>query len=207
MDREINRSPGEIPEGISFGNKVVKLPNTSRAFDKAIWRQACIPNNPKVLYGSYTWVEKGENLIEFTILTPKTGIPIIDFFKEKNYNKIYIRSPVCGLLLHDEHYFEAYDHTSLLLPDYEEPASSGSYMFSDLCDFCWDHREFIFYKSSGVGGESDDKSLSQSFEEQKNRSCELVDAMPEFKSYFQEARTKYPQLRPYLKHLYAIQEQ
>jgi len=202
MASDTNRSNRGIPAGISFGNKVLKLPHASTVFDRAIWIQACLRNNPRVLFDNYTWVKKGENLIEFTILTPKIGIPFVDFFVEKNYNKIYIPSPVSGLLLYTSYGFgdrnKNYGQTTFLLPDDEPPANGGEFMFSRLCN--WDHREYIFYKPSEFSS-FNDQNLSEDFAEQKSRSCEYFEAMPEFESHFREARTKHPELRPYLKHL------
>ena len=89
--------------------------------------------------------------------------------------------------------------TCLLLPDDEPPAANGNYIFSELCDFCWEHREYIFYKHSKYN--LNDQKLTETFEEQQNRTCTYVDAMPEYAGEFRTARNRHPELRPYIKHL------
>lgn len=200
-----SREPGVIPPGIVFGRNVIKLPHTSNVFNRAIWIQACLLDNPSTLFKPYTWVSRGESLVRLLITTPRTGIPLLDFFMDRNYNSIHIPSPVSGLLLRSGHdYGEANNwqfNTTLLLPDDEPPPMSGDNMFTALCNFCWDYREYIFFKPSEFKGKFNDDKLRADFSEQKQRQCRIDVALPEFEGYFQEARTRHTQLRPYLKHL------
>lgn len=209
MSVEQLRNPGDIPSGITFGNKVAILPLTPGIFDRAIWIQACLSNNPKVLYKPYTWINRGENLMEFTILTPKTGIPLIDLLANRVYNKIYLKSPVSGLILNSRHDFSSmmddssaiYTSTSILLPDNEPTANNGEYIFGDLCNFCWENRSYIFYKPREFRGHLDDVKLHNIFSKVIQKTCSYSEAMPYFEPYFQEASNRHSQLRPYLKHL------
>lgn len=195
-----------VPHGITFGSKVVKLPDTSQIFNRALWIQACI-QNPVTLGTYYTWIDRGSNLAKYIILTHKIGIGLFKFITPKDLTKIFLRSPVSGLLIHCGHYFGDADNsscrTTLLLPDDEPPAENGEFMFGQLCNFGWDHRESIFMKPTEFRNSNafSDASLKSSFKEQVSRVCQVSDALPKFNESFQEARTRHPELRPYLKHL------
>lgn len=200
-------APGNIPPGITFGEKVLMVPDTSYIFDRPIWIQACIKHNPKELHAPYTWITWGDPFAKFTILTPKTGVLIIDFFANKS-NQVFLRNPVRGLLTHS---YQGYggnnraDHntvrTALLLPVDEPLAENGDYIFSDLCGFCWGWKEYIFYKPSEFRNKFNDEKLCEAFDEQINRKCDYINAIPKYERYLDEARTKHAQLRPFLKHL------
>lgn len=195
----------QIPPGITFGNRILKIPHTSRVFDRAIWIQACLRDNPKEIKPNYQWVNRGETLFSFTILTSKTGSKFFDIFAGQNENEITIPAPASGIILHTSHFFGDNEpnglHTAMLIPEDEPEALTGHSIFHSLCSFCWDYRDYIFFKPSEFEGRFNDENLRGAFEEQRSRNCTIHTAMPEYRDYLNEMRTRHPENRPYIKHL------
>jgi hypothetical protein len=198
----IPRKP--VPGGITFGAKVVLLPSLSSIFDRSLWIQAT-RHNPYALHQSHTWIDRGDPLAHVVVDTAKTGVPALDFFLGRNVHQVVVPSPVSGLMLYPNlDYGNASDRSAaLLLPDDEPPAESGRFMYRALCDLCWTHREYIFYQPKELkrSGYYNDAVLDEAFKDQMSRTCAEADALPRYKDYFDEARTRYPELRPLLKHL------
>ena len=70
----MTHNPRGIPDGVKFGNKVVRIPPTRQNFDRPIWVQTKCGGRPKESCEQYTWVKKGENLVKFII--PITAVPL-----------------------------------------------------------------------------------------------------------------------------------
>lgn len=202
-------SPGEIPTGITFGDKVALIPALSFIFSHSGHL-----TNDLYRHKSYTWIKRGDPIGEYRISTPKVDIPIIKFFLTEDEHKVIVRSPVSGLIIFPFYDYgaEDYDYNvsesspplrmTILLPDDEPPAEDGHYLSSDICRVCWEHRHFFLKPSrywSMAGYEENE--LKEFLDKQKKYLCKYYNAMPHFEKYFQEARTRYPQLRPFLKHL------
>ena len=208
MVRNRRAAPGEIPLGITLGNKVVEIPEVDHHFAGPL-RGKDFSGHPRGIHAPGTWINRGDPITRLELLTPKTVIPILYFFVPKVVNRIYLRSPVSGLLLDSavglantmRPVFGS--PTSLLLPDDEPPAESGHYMFSELCNFCRVHRGYFLKQvvDFGSGKSLTEQQFMKGLEWQENLSCEIYDAMPRYKAYFQRIRNQRPEWRPLLKHL------
>lgn len=188
-----------IPEGITFGSQVYIVPPVLSQLS----HRANLSNTEN--NKSYHWVDRGDTIAEFTLLTNWNSIPGLNIlFGEKEYT-VDIRSPVSGLFIHrglDFCYAESRSLTAILLPDDEHPAENGHYMFDKLKRLCWSHRATYLKPSRYWSmGAFDVDNLRNILDEQVSFKGQYVDAMPTYSDYFNEARTKHPNLRPYLKHL------
>lgn len=203
--------PAEVPAGITFGVKMLLVPAVSDVF-----------SHSGSLVGlregkSYSWIKRGDAIARYSMSVRKLDVPVLGAVLGDTEHTAEIRSPVSGLIIHSDyrHGLDTYDfkrfgdpdfsppvRMAILLPDDEPPPESGSYMFRDLITCCWNNRA-PFLKPSrrwsmAAYAESDFKTHC---DEQYDLVPHIVDAMPRYSEYFQEARTRYPQLRPYLKHL------
>jgi hypothetical protein len=185
-----------IPEGIMFGKKVAVIPPVSMAFSHSGYMEKGGDINK-----SYTWIDRGSDLGRYIIEADKLNIPALKFFAGTEPQKASIPSPVSGLLIHSSYDF-GLGLTAILLPDDEPEAKGGEYMFRSLCRLCREHKQYFLrpsrYWSMGAWTEDD---LNNIIDEQLSQQCEYVDAIPKYKGYFDEARTRHPNLRPYIRHL------
>lgn len=197
--------PGEIPNGITFGNKVLELPPTAEIF------RFYGMSGPTRLLEPFTWVQRGTPVAVFHYHWPKVPLPFLNLFLGEVEHQHFILCPASGFLLnrlHDTgpaHPAEPSYPTSLLLADDEPPAQNGAYMAEALHRFCRTNLHNL-YRSRYSGyrrtkGEVSEQELETLLDSQLSRTCRYVDAMPKYNEYFEAARTRFPHLRPHLKHL------
>ncbi|MEM1435349.1 MAG: hypothetical protein AAGG11_14920 [Pseudomonadota bacterium] len=197
-----------VPTGITFGDKVLVVPDYSADFTHSGEVVSLLERQ------NYRWVQRGDPIAEFRI----SGSPSDSFLSRLTSTKLHsavIRSPVSGLLLHTAlgsalSGLERWNAQTeppgasfaLLLPDDEPKAESGEYVFADMCRLACDMRHYYFkssrYWSRGAVSPEEFKTLLQ---QQSSAQPKVFDAMPRWLEYFDEARTRKPELRPYLKHL------
>ena len=183
-----------IPEGITFGHKVVVIPSVSNAFTHS-------GDMEERLHRTYKWINRGDPLGHYRIAVDRIDIPVLRFFAGTKPHSAAIPSPVSGLLIHHIYDFGS-DITAVLLPDDEPAAEDGQYMFRSMCHLCIDQQKYFLKPSRYWSLNAYSKQRFQEIiETQLSRSCQYVDAMPRYEDYFDEARTRHPNLRPYLRHL------
>lgn len=199
---------GNVPPGRTLGDKVIEIPEVDHHFARPL-RGKNFSGYPRGIHAPGTWINRGDPITKVELLIPRFGISIVDFFVPKVVNRIFLKSPVSGLLLDSavglsntlRSVFGS--PTSLLLPDDEPPPESGHYMFSELCDFCRAHREYFLPEvvDFGSGKLLTEEEFMKGLEWQENLSCKIYDAMPRYKAYIRRIRTQRPEWRPLLKHL------
>lgn len=195
-----------IPDGITLGNKVLLVP----ALDFLFSHSGSISYRP--VCQSYSWINRGDSICKYFIRTPKSNIPIIKLFAGENTESAIIRSPVSGFILHKTYNYgpEEYDRNndsymvrfSILLPDDEPKPENGSFIFQDACQLASKHKEYFlkpsrYWSMKGVSA----KKFEDTLEQQKAFNCLIVDALPRYQDYLDDARINHPSLRPYIKHL------
>lgn len=164
---------------------------------------------------NYAWIKRGDTIGKYTLSVPRSYVAIVGALAGETEHEVAIPSPASGLLIHsiynygdDEHDFGRADgdapvRMAILLPDDEPPAEDGQFMFSRLVQCVWDHRSpFLRPSRYWTMGPMTESHLRQRLDAQLRLKPHVVDAMPRFEDYFEEARTEFPQLRPHLKHLY-----
>lgn len=183
--------PGIIPDGITFGSKVARIPPVASQL------LHCGKIIGLVSGKNYAWVQRGQPIAKFILYVSK-----------KDRREVYIPAPVSGMLLYTSYEFGDVEidgvgqRMVILLPDDEPPAEGGDYMFSRLCQTCWDFRAPFLVESTHVTSAGmPEESLRSILDEQLTYSCKYASAMPEYNDYFEEARSRHPALRPFLKHL------
>lgn len=142
-----------------------------------------------------------------------------DYFRHimgTKHLSVDVRSPVDGLILHSG--FSHFVHwptqsdpqlelptgtsLSILVADDEPAPEKNEYMYGSALRFIHDHKGPLFRHSRYWSMEPmTDEEFSRLVQYQKDAECLVVDALPEFKDYLDEARTKFPKLRPHIKHL------
>lgn len=185
-----------IPEGITFGKTVAVIPSVSQAFSHSGHLEMS-----GRLHESYTWIDRGSNLDQYTIEVDRLNVPVLKFFAGTKQQTAPIPSPVSGLLVHSSYDF-GMGLTAILLPDDEPRAEEGGYMFRALCHLCTEHKQYFLKPSRywTLGAWSEDR-FNEVIKDQLSQQCKYVDAMPNYKDYFDECRIRHPSLRPHLKHL------
>lgn len=201
--------PGEVPAGITFGRRALLIPAVSDAFRHSGDLTGLRSNHP------YTWVSRGDPIGSYRISVPKTDIPLFSMLVNETVHEVQIPSPASGLVIYSSYNFEndkhdfsriedpsAFYRMTLLLPDDEPPAENGEYMFSVLCQCCWRNRSpFLKPSRSWTWGAFTESGLRECLDDQLQLKPRYVDVMPRFERYLQDARTRYPHLRPHLRHL------
>ncbi len=186
-----------VPEGITFGNRVLRVPSVLIALSHSGFLGDTRSG------GGYTWVNRGDPVGVFHLRTVKPGV--LGWLAGEKVHSVDVPCPASGLFVHRTFDFATSEESSLtaiLLPDDEPTAEDGAYMFSALTRVCWDNRD-TFLKNSrywSMEAFSADE-LKDLLDKQVSLECRTIDAMPRYKDYFDEARTRYPNLRPHLKHL------
>jgi hypothetical protein len=202
--------PGQIPSGITFGRRVLLVASVSDVFSHS----GRIRSTLDSAYCS--WIQRGATIGKYQLdrEAPKKGF----FGKAETVTaEVDIGSPVSGLVLHNDYRFQfdkrdfarkpeseykALARLAILLPDDEPPPMPSSTIFRSMTDICWQGRETFLapsrYWSLPAMTESD---LRDHLDDQLALPHHFVDAMPQYEEYLQDARTRYSELRPHLKHL------
>lgn len=198
-----------IPSGIMFGSKVVVVPGYASGFTHSA-------NIASLLEGqNYRWVQRGEPIGEFRI----RGSFREGLFARLALTKLHtaaIRCPVSGLLLHTtlSHELSGRLKTwntmedpptaalALLLPNDEPKPEPGDYLYSAMCRLAREMKHYYFQKSrhwsmNGFSPEMLDELIAM----QLTARPRIFDGLPRWGDYLDEARTRKPELRPYLNHL------
>lgn len=201
----------DIPQGITFGTKVVVIPGYLSGFTHS--------GNIRTYEEkrNYRWVKRGEPIGEFVIEGSYDDSFLARLFNTKLHSSS-IKSPVSGLVLHPTLSHELHSYLeeknwnsmknppianyALLLPDDEPKPESGNYIYSDMCRLIQNMKHYYFKKSRYWSmGEFSEDGLEGLIKNQLNADPLIFDALPKWSGYLDEARTVYPELRPYLKHL------
>jgi hypothetical protein len=197
--------PVNIPKGIEFGRKVIQIPILSKQFEYPLWVQGCT-RNPISLIDSYCWIDRGSIFAKVAAYSDSIDNDFIKFFYRGFRREVPLKSPVSGLVLNSFYFFgnEDSEHAAIyiLIPNDEPEPEGGGYIFGEVCDFFWDHRESIFLKPSKLKQKFSEDSLRKILDDQKSQVCNTLDALPRFKDHLDEARKKHYDLRPYLRHLH-----
>ena len=196
------KNSGQLPEGIKFSDKVILLPPPVPIFDRALWIQHTNPSLHPIEHSEYgKWINRGDNLFSFYIHT--------SFF---NATDVTIPSPVSGLVLYaktgfsktsnpDDDYRPYLNRISILLPENEPPPESVNFMYREFCDFCFEHRAYIFQKPEEFRYHEtyqNDGKLKKLFEMQKSATYRYASSQKNLQYIFKELMEelmKDPQIR------------
>lgn len=198
-----------IPTGITFGSKVLVVPGYASGFTHSANIESLFERE------NYRWVQRGEAIGEYRI-DGSYGEGFLARLTSSKLHTAQIRCPVSGLLLHTTLNHELFGRLeewntmkepplaacALLLPDDEPKPESGEYIYSAMCRLARDMKHYYYKPSrywtmSGFSPESFDALIRTQLSAQPR----IFDALPNWGDYFDEARTRKPELRPYLKHL------
>ena len=207
MGNIISSAPGVVPAGVTFGQKVLVIPRLGDGFTHSGYIIGLINTY------SGQWINRGEYFAKYVIRTRKVNIPIIKHFFGDEDNVSYLKSPVSGLILHGTYTHHCFIdlpdepppvgvHFAILLPDDEDPAENGHYIFSDVCNLVRQHQEIFFKQSRHWSMPAFEKGeLNKYLDWQESSKCREYIALPNWKNCFKAVRTNFPILRPLLKHL------
>lgn len=202
----------QIPNGISFGSKVLVVAGCDSWFRHS-GELVGLMEAPLRGQG-FRWVKRGDPIAEFRI-HGSVGDSFLSRWTSSELHTAPIRCPASGLVLHGRlndgfaHYLANWHSTNypgvdfaILLPDDEPTPESAEYVYSPMCHLIRKMSHYYFKKSRSMGWSafSPDK-LEGLLKLQLGAQPKLFDALPFWSSYFDEARTDKPELRPYLKHL------
>lgn len=197
----------KIPDGITFGDKVVLVPGLQVRLFTHSGRIIEDHLRPR----QYTWIERGEPVGRYETLQSSGGI-----FSEEKWLGADIPSPVSGLIIHSSfgHFSDwpkpqrgeivrpTMAQLAILVADDEPAPEDNGFLFDHVLRFIDRHRAPSFKPSKQwtmEGMTEDDYQRLVGYQRQAH--CITVAAMPEYHDYFEEARKRYPTLRPYLDHL------
>lgn len=199
----------EVPTGVTFGSKVAVIPGYASGFTHSGDVVSLMKNE------NYRWVTRGEPIAEFQI-HGSCGDNFISRWLSSETHSVQIKCPVSGLLLHStlkhelSQYLENWNSMkeppradfAVLLPDDEPPMETSEYIYSSMCRLIRDMKHYYLKKSRywSMSAFSPER-LEALIEEQLSAQPIVFDALPTWNDYLNEARTKQPELRPYLKHL------
>ncbi len=196
-----------VPSGISFGNKVLVVPGIASQFTHSGEINSVLET------GTYTWISRGDAIAEFFIDgSYSSGFLSRTFSNQRHV--VEIRSPVSGLVLHatldDEHSLAKWSSLkqpplakfAILLPDDEPQPENASFIFGSTCALIQDMKHYYLKQSRRWSmGPFTEQRLDELISLQRSVSPLIFDALPFWRDYLDEARTKRPELRPLLKHL------
>lgn len=200
-----------VPDGIVFGDKAVLVPGFQQLLcTHSGWVESTILRGKQ-----YSWLKRGDVIGRYHMNVPNSDADYFRHIMGSKHLNVDVRSPVSGLIIHSKFgYFVTWPapdqaesnlpgpSLSVLIADDEPPPESNSYMFGPALEFINAHKG-PFFRSSRYWslGPMTDERFSKLVQAQKDAQCLIVDAMPTFKDYFEEARTRYPSLRQHLRHL------
>lgn len=202
---------GQLPNGIVLGRKVVLIPG----YQDLLFSHSGHFDGDIVRDRTYGWLQRGEVIGRYHMNVPHSDIDYIRHFLGSEDLSVDVKSPVDGLILgnHLSYLGEWPDQEnvtkdnpgycfSVLIADDEPPPETGRSMYSDACRFIKDHREPFFRHSRyWTKPAMTEEQFATLIDIQLGTNCLFIDAMPKFEDYLKEARTKYPSLRPHIKHL------
>lgn len=202
-----------IPTGITFGSKVLVVPGIASELTHSGDFQREHDNSD-----SYRWIRRGDPITEFCIEGSRASSGLMRAFTNQPHTA-QVRSPASGLILHtgldatmSHHLTNLQQNSSaywatfaILLPDDEPPAEGPDYIYGPLCNLV---REFSHYylkpsRRRSMGPFSEEK-LSSLLSLQRQVGSRVFDVLPRWSDYLNEARTRHPCLRPYIKHLQQV---
>jgi hypothetical protein len=209
MSGQTKREPGQVPAGITLGDRVLVMPSMFGLLfthTGGVTRDGVQPE-------SYAWIQRGEVIARYWVRRPKTNSALLNFFLGDELTFYApIVSPVSGLVIHKS--FDANRDVDLgdapplayfavLLPDDEPPPLSGEEMFGPAVRLLNDHRDMLMKPSRMWTIPAwEPAKVDELFKRQLSAKCRAYPAMPHWNDYFEEARTRHPSLRPHLRHLF-----
>ncbi|MEM8787651.1 MAG: hypothetical protein AAGE76_05280 [Pseudomonadota bacterium] len=201
-----------VPEGVVFGDKVVIVPG----LQQGLFTHAGHIEWQYLSGQVYGWIQREDIIARYHVDRPKVANGPFRHFFGSDRETATIRSPISGLLLHS--YFNDFvtwpasvdeidDQDmpiafSVLLPDDEPPPIKPEWTHRRAIQLLEDNKDLLFKDSMRwTRGPMPEDAVARLFQDQRDAQCLIVDALPRFRDYLEEARTKYPELRPHLKHL------
>ena len=207
MNEEEQLPPGVVPEGITLGDKVLVVPGL---FFAGIFTHAG-GVKPETSNRSYAWVKKDETIGTLWLHRRKSEIPVLGSFLGNESFSVKIKSPADGLILFPSYgvisTVEFKDSPplatfSILLPDDEPDPTPGKTLFADAVDLIRENMDVLKRPSryrTMMGQEPEE--VERLLERQLAADPRSYPALPRWKGNLDDARTKYPSIRPYIKHL------
>lgn len=208
--------PGVIPDGIVFGKKVVLVPGPQ---DLLFSHSGRFQNRLENLK-SYSWLQRDDIIGRYHMNVPNSNAEYFRHFLGSEDLSVEVRSPVSGLLLFPSLFMSSLsmlgswpkqeDVTdnnpsvsfAVLVADDEPPPETCEKIYSPAIRFIRDHRGPFFRESRyWTRPAMTEEQFECLIDMQLSADCLFIDAMPKFEKYFEEARTRYPHLRPHIKHL------
>lgn len=202
-----------IPKGITFGTKALLIPGLQvRLFTHSGWIEDDLLRDKQ-----YCWIERGDVIGRYHMDVPNSDADYLRHLMGTEHMSVDIMSPVSGLVLHRTltHFVEwpkpGTDESKLpvsgfavLMPDDEPPPENNDYMFRGAINFIRQHKGPLFRDSRyWTMGPMEEEQFAKLIQLQKEAECIEVNALPRYEDYLNEARTRFPSLRPHLKHLIA----
>lgn len=199
------------PAGTIFADRTIFLPR----FHPSLVRH--IGSEFKSVVEPQQFVIKGEPLLTLTLMTEDETL-----FGGGKFADVVIPAPVCGLVLRRSHVARPYydqappapadEMRTAILPVKGEPVENGAFIYGELLDAMWKHRDFLFRNqrklkeiakhSAGsaqwVATWTDENTVRKALDELFAQHCDELPARPAFDDYLSEAWIKRPHLRGFL---------
>lgn len=152
---------GSLPKGVVFSRRVIALKPMHDIFDRALWEQhPRAGESPEWHVARGEWVGRGQALCSFHLATSAFG----------KKRLVTILSPASGLLLADGDPCNGVGASKdewafILVPEGEPPPLPAREIFGAICDFCSEHRRYLFPMPKNPQGPSalDDAKLTEIF--------------------------------------------
>ncbi|MBU2876435.1 MULTISPECIES: hypothetical protein [Alteromonadaceae] len=203
----------DIPNGITIGSKVAVIPGYASGFTHS---GSVIDLLNKQ---NYCWINRGDPIAEFKINGSYNNNVLSRLIASKVHS-VYVPSPVSGLLLNtklkDETLSYLEDWNSLkapplvnfavLLPDDEPKPETGKYMYKNMCNLARQMSHYYYKNSRYWSMEAFSPDiLTRLIDVQLSVNPLIFDVLPKWADHLDEARINKPELRPYIKHIRAIE--
>lgn len=207
MDQTAQLPPGVVPEGITFGHQVLAVPSLFGG----LFTHAGGVGSETEKTRQYACIARGDLIGTLYIHRPKSTLPILSSLLGTDSYTAPILSPVSGLILHSPYEHDKtveFDDTpptsafAILLPDDEPDPIPGEVMFSKAADLI--RRNMAVLQRPSIRWSmlaKDPKEVEATLRRQLAANPRAYPAMPHWKACLDDARTRYPSLRPHLKHL------
>ncbi|PJI91300.1 hypothetical protein BC777_0125 [Yoonia maricola] len=201
-----------VPDGIVLGDKVVLVPGLQM---RLFTHSGRIEED--VLRGKqYSWISRGDVIGRYHMDIAKSNADYWRHVMGSEHRSVDIHAPVSGLIVNTR--FEPFVHwpkrtdpqvetptvppLSILIADDEPAPESNTFMYRSALRFIDEHKAPLFRPSRQWTMEGmTDEDFARLVGYQQQAECLIVDAMPEYAAFFEEARTRFPELRPHIKHL------
>lgn len=207
MNENNELPPGRVPEGVQFGDRVLTVPSLFGG----IFTHAgdVTPETSKTR--SYAWVNRGDLIGTLWLVKRKWNVPVLGAFAGRDRYTAPILCPASGLIVHSTYQangvveFDDDPPTAafaLLLPDDEPKPVPGDVMFRDAANLIRNHIDVMLQPSPfwSMPPKSPER-IEELLQTQLAANSRAYPALPRWQDYFDEARTRHPELRPHLKHL------